>query len=476
MQTVNLSISDVLCVYGLADPAFSVELVEWLEENPERYVVFIEDDERLLDRELPHPRMRLVFAYDEEALKKIAWELVFLEFDYCKRTTKAEEKREAAFAKWKFFQEGVQLVASDYKERGLDLLSNFLQNSQLFGAARDGKSLFGAFTGVPAVICGAGPSLEKEIPYLRSLKDRALLFAGGTTLSSLSQFSVRPHFGGLIDPHPPVERLFAQQSHEVPLFFQARTHPDLLKQMQGPLLKIPGSGNDFFETESFDAGWNVTTFLVALATHLGCSPIILVGVDLAQRDDKCYAGNLNRSEGGELIDAGDGLYTRRDWLFAANWLSDFAKKHPEVEWINASDGLNIEGIERKQLRDLSFERQADLTSMIHSQVQGLSKGVFPQFNSRELKQSFLNVSRLCDGMLSLLEKIFPEPPEKNGEYILLELELEKEIAMVKFLQPVWERWKYVFSRQIPDGIPKAYGIGLNQWLFIKGICDDAGKL
>ncbi|MDN3505872.1 MAG: DUF115 domain-containing protein [Simkaniaceae bacterium] len=460
MQAVELPECDVLCVYG---PPNS-EVVAWLDENPERYVVVISEGEIAPS----HVRMRSVSIQDEESLKKVAWEFVFLKFSYL--------GDHGAFAKMQYFQEGVQLVASDYKERGLDLLANFMQNSELFDRARDGKDLFGSFSNVPAIICGAGPSLEEQIPYLRSLKDRALLFAGGTTLSSLSQFSIRPHFGGLVDPHPPVERLFAQQAHEVPLFFQARAHPTLLKQMQGPLLKIPGSDNDFFESDSFDAGWNVTTFLVALATHLGCSPIILVGVDLAQREEKCYAGDLNRTEGGELIEVEEGLSTRRDWLFAANWLSEFAKKHPEVEWVNASDGLNIEGIEKKQLSDISFERENDLTSMIHGRIQGMEQGVFPDFQSEALKASFQNVGKLCEQMLLLLEKIFPEPPEKNGEYILLELELEKEMAMGAFLKPVWDRWKYVFMRQISNEIPEAYGIGLNQWLFIKGICDDAGTL
>ncbi|NGX26969.1 MAG: hypothetical protein K940chlam6_00896 [Chlamydiae bacterium] len=476
MQVLNLSAADVLCVYGLPDREFSLELVEWLEENSQRYVVVLEDEERALLEESPHERMRICNAENEESLKKIAWEFVFLSFDYAKHTSKDEGKRQVLFSKMAFFQEGVHLVASDFKERGLDLLSNFLGNHSLFSRAREGKSLFGAFSNIPAIICGAGPSLEREVPYLHSLKDRALLFAGGTTLSSLSLFSMRPHFGGVIDPHPPSERLFSQQAHEVPLFFQGRAHPALLKQVQGPLLKIAGSGNDFFEEESFDGGWNVTTFLTALSCHLGCNPIILVGVDLAQRGEKCYAGDLERSEGGELLAAGDGLYTRRDWLFAADWLSQFAKSHPEVDWVNASGGLEIKGMERRELHTLSFDRQADLFGMVHSEIQALKQGVFPNFNAEMLRASFEKVAKLCVEILALLEQIFPQPPEKNGQYALLQLDVEKEIAYTQFLCPVWEMWKYVLIRQIPKDVPKAYGIGLNQWLFIKRICDDAGKI
>ncbi len=168
-------------------------------------------------------------------------------------------------------------------------------------------------------------SLEKAAPYL---KNNALLFAGGTALSSLGKYGLTPHFGGLIDPHPPTGRFFQHKSFEIPLFFQSRVSPDLLKQMRGPLLWIPGSQNDLLTEETFDGGWNVSTFLTAIAQKLGCNPIILVGVDLAQRGEKSYAGDFERPEGGELIWVQDDLYTRRDWLFAADWLADLAAAHP----------------------------------------------------------------------------------------------------------------------------------------------------
>ncbi|NGX59322.1 MAG: hypothetical protein KR126chlam3_00471 [Chlamydiae bacterium] len=479
MQTVSLSSADVFCVYGLPDEEFSSELVEWLEENPQRYVVVLEDEmgERLFNSF--HQRIRICSVESGESLKQIAWELVFLSFDYATRVgnaSKDEEKMQAVFSRFSFFQEGIHLIASDYQERGLDRLRNFLGNSSLFSRAVEGESLFGAFSKIPAIICGAGPSLEREIPYLRNLKDRALLFAGGTTLSSLSCFSMRPHFGGVIDPHPPSDRFFSHLANEVPIFFQSRAHPAMLKSMQGPLLKIAGSGNDFFEGNSFDGGWNVSTFLTALACHLGCSPIILVGVDLAQQKEKTYAGDLERSEGGELIAAGDGMYTRRDWLFAADWLSQFAKSHPEVDWVNASDGLSIQGIEKRNLRQLPFERQADLFGMVHGRIQGAQKGIFPNFSAEKLLHSFAKVGKLCEEIMALLERIFPQPPEKNGEYALLELEIEKEMAYEHFILPIWDVWKHVFVRQIPKDMPKAYGVGLNQWLFMKGICDDARKI
>ncbi|NGX38060.1 MAG: hypothetical protein K1000chlam2_01229 [Chlamydiae bacterium] len=472
---VTLPVADVLCVYGFPEGELLEELKHWLNEEDARFVVVIEDDEKALMRGSEHERIRLCNGENEEALKQIAWEFVFLTFEYWKvpgNGAKNLEKMEALFAKMAFLQEGIHLVASDFQHRGIDLLTNFLRNSSCFSNASDGRDLFGAFKGVPAVICGAGASLEMEAPYLRTLKDRALIFAGGTALSSLSQFSIQPHFGALIDPHPPSKRYFENGAHAMPLFFQNRVHPTVLEQAQGPLLWIPGSRNDFLEKEMFDGGWNVSTFQAALACHLGCNPIILVGVDLAQSKDKHYAGDFERPEEGELVPIEGGLFTRRDWIFAADWLSHFAKLHPEVEWINASCGMEIAGFEKKPLHEVSFERQLDLQGEVYSAVLNLEKGM----QRENFGQSFEKVGELCEKMLALLEQIYPNPVEKNGEYALLELEIEKEMAYVRFLRPIWDVWKHVFARQIPKEIPKVYGMGLNQWLFMKGICDDARKI
>lgn len=474
MQVTTLS-ADVLCLYGLPDHELYVELKEWLDENQERFLVILEDDERaLLSQQGGHERIRLCFAENDEALKKIAWELVFLQFEYLKvpgNSSKKSEKMDRFFAKMSFFEQGIKLVASDFQNRGLDLLKNLIANHPRMAKAKKGEGLFGAFSGIPAVICGAGVSLEKEIPLLKELKDKALFFAGGTALSSLGKYGLSPHFGGIIDPHPPSSRYFQHKSFDIPLFFQSRVSSDLLKQMRGPLLWMPGSQNDFLTEETFDGGWNVSTFLVAIAQRLGCNPIILTGVDLAQRGEKSYAGNLDRPEGGELIWVRDDLYTRRDWIFAADWLSDYARAHPQVEWINCSDGLEIGGFKKGNLSEIPFEK-IDLN---FNQIENLQPAPHI-FDLKEIKSSFARVAILCGEMLELLEKLFPQTPEKNGDYALLQHSLEKESAYIRFLRPVWDVWKHVFARQLPKDIPTEYGIGLNQWLFFKGICDDARKI
>ena len=285
-----------------------------------------------------------------------------------------------------------------------------------------------------------------------------------------------PHFGAFIDPHLPLKRSVANGSFQVPTFFQSRVHPKHLEQIQGPLLWMPGSGNDLLEKGSFDGGWNVSTFLVSLAYHVGCNPIVLVGVDLCQEKKKSYAGDLERTEEGELIPLPNGQYTRRDWLFAAEWLCEFAKEHQEIEWINASEGMAIGGYQKRGLDEVAWGKQRDICAAVHNQVQLIPQGIEPDVDPKEMQKSFAKMGALCEEMLALFERVFPELPEKSGEYPILEEKIEKERDFQLFLRPIWNIWKFVLSRQIPKDIPPAYGIGLNQWLFMKGICDDVRKI
>ena len=64
------------------------------------------------------------------------------------------------------------------------------------------NGLAGQFANVPAIICGDRPSLHKNIELLKTLTDRALIFAGNFLLNILNEYGIIPHFGAGVDPNP----------------------------------------------------------------------------------------------------------------------------------------------------------------------------------------------------------------------------------------------------------------------------------
>lgn len=462
---LTLPTCDVLCFSCVPEEEVWSQLLEWLGSEPNRRVVIF--DSAAFPQ---HPQV-VQCGRDRQAIGELAREYVFLHFDYVEQ----QEGDRSLFSMIEEVVSEVSLCASDFRERGVDRLQNLLRNGRHFPNAYPASGLFGSFNHVPAIICGAGPSLDQAVPYLRLLREKALIFAGGATMTRLSQLGVQLHFSAVIDPHPPRDIDREHGSHETPCFFQSRAHPEKLDPLQGPLLWTPGCEQDFFEEEWFDGGWNVSTYLAAIACHLGCSPIILVGVDLCGDQKQLYSGQLDES--GELLQLPSGSKTKRDWLLAARYLSEFAKKHPEVEWINASDGIEFGGFQTRRLEDVSFESQFDINGMIHAGLAGLESGIMKSFDRQAIRESLSRVSGICGQLMQELEKNFPNVPDRDGEYTILEIEIEREEAYAQFAKPVWDVWRPVLARSIPPELPaKEFGLKLNQWLFIKGMCDDARQV
>lgn len=145
-------------------------------------------------------------------------------------------------------------------------------------------------TGTPAAIVSAGPSLDKNIELLKSAADKLIIIAVSTSLKPLLQAGVSPDFVVAIDPDDITVKGF-----------------DLKNIPQKPWLlfdpTVPWVIPDAFEgrrlvldSEVYFSKWiaqkngskgnlgkslSVAHTGLLLAKHLGCSPVILLGQDLA---------------------------------------------------------------------------------------------------------------------------------------------------------------------------------------------------
>ncbi|HSX03995.1 MAG TPA: 6-hydroxymethylpterin diphosphokinase MptE-like protein, partial [Rhabdochlamydiaceae bacterium] len=421
--------SQVKCLYGLPSPDLLLDL-----KKKNQTLIVIEDAPEAFFTELEDVKIYFLGNDNEEELfKQIAWDFVFIPFEMCEfpgNSSKSIERMKEIFQKLSYFQRGVNLTASDYQERGLDILKNILRNDL---PAKKGGDLFGAFKGIPAVICGGGASLEKNMEHLIHLKDKALIFSGGAGLNTLGHFGIKPHFAAGIDPNPSLDRFLSQTAFETSFFYQSRFNFDQLRYFQGERLWIEGSGGFpieewLFSSTPFDGGWNVATFLTRLAYELGCNPIILCGVDLASKNEKLYASKVEEQKEEHRVqfkdEMGNIFYSKNDWIMAGQWLSGFAKEHPEVVCINCSEGLKFDGFTAKSLNEIDFSLQRDFEGLVHAKMQGASSIQIPQDQFALLNKSFYKSGQLCEKLIQVMEKYFPHSPQEKGDYILLEMELE----------------------------------------------------
>lgn len=458
---------DVLCVFGVGNGALYRTLSPWLKKSDQRYLVFIEENEEsfLNAKDTPlaeDPRVRLLYwkKGEEEIFQQIAWEFVFLRFGYAVLESSQAELAQHFFAQLEHYHRGVDLLASDCEDMGVKVLTNALANLQHFPRAKLGLALEGKCRGMTAIVCGAGPSLNQVVPVLATLKDKAVIIAGGSAVRALNVHGIQPHLCAYIDPEPPQSRFLAQDNFEIPFFYQGRVSHELLSKVHAPLIWMPDGGNYPLEgwlsaecgifAEKFDGGWTVANFCAALTAHLGFSTVIFVGMDFSCGPEQIYAGNIPGEENqSALIELEKGkLYSKKDWLMSAEWMGSFTGCYPQTQWLNAtSQGIDIPGVMRKSLSECAtlLGQQWDISGITQTLVQAApSLSVSSEKVAevrKNVKKSFEKSAQLCDNMLKVWEKYYPHSPLEKGEYAVLDVEIEQEICYRYFLAPLWNVWK-----------------------------------
>ncbi|MBA3957526.1 MAG: motility associated factor glycosyltransferase family protein [Parachlamydiaceae bacterium] len=414
--TLNLSNISVIYVYGIGAGQYFKAAEEWLKEE-NHFLVFLEDDQeviyRLFQTELGtlilnHPQVRLSYFLNVDPLQKV-WMGLGETFG-CKEfvlssLSSYKEKRESTIleihAAISFWSNLSRVVRSEYFTFGQHFFSNFYRNVQLLPEAFLATELFGKFTGVPAIICGAGPSLKHNLSLLETLSNRALIFAGGSSMNAINSNGFVPHLGLGIDPNPTqLTRLIANTAYEVPFLYRNRLNNEALNIVQGDRLFVAGSGgyriSDWMEKElgtsgeHVSEGFNVVNFSLALAYAFGCNPIIFVGLDLAYSDDQSYHSGVKshpihsrkrdfrtKTVQEELLIKEDifgrPVHTVWKWVSESLWFGQFSQEHTDALFINATEGgIGLPGIPNKPLNEVAdflMVRRFDLDVRLHGEIQ-----------------------------------------------------------------------------------------------------------
>ena len=321
---------------------------------------------------------------------------------------------------------------TEYRSSGRGFFFNYFRNLFLYPSSHLGPALKDKFRGVPAIICGAGPSLSKQKDLLKALKDRALIFAGGTAMNGVNAFQFNPHVGVGIDPNmAQLSRIIMNTAYEVPFLYRSRIYTHALQRVHGPRVFVPGSSgykiSEYFERAmdvpslAVSEGHNVINFSLSIASALGCSPIILVGVDLAYTEGSAYAeGVINhpihhRKELFNTKSSEDELIIRNDiygkpvktlwkWVNESLWFAQFAAQHPEIELINATEGglgfLGVPNIPLKEVADEYLKNQIDVELILHREIQN---GVMPDaVSERKITELLLALNESLKRCMELL--------------------------------------------------------------------------
>jgi len=423
-QTLHLNSVDTFVIYGVGLGYAFQAARDWLNAEKGRTLIFLEDDLEVIyclfqtewGKDLIHHRqVRLYFFeknFDFEMKDSGLYSIPLFYFlgsvafsalsYYAERYQNFLPILEKQIEYIKNFK-GYQMM--EYMDYGETFFQNFYRNVFQLPYASLAEKLYGQFKGIPAIICGAGPSLEKNLGILEQLGQKALILAGGSALNTVSVNGFLPHLAVSIDPNwNQYARLFMNQTFEVPFFYRNRIFPQVLSLFHDGRLYVPGSGGhkvaEYFEEklkmsakENIPEGNNVLNFSLSIAEALGCNPIILVGLDLAYTNDRSYAPGIKphpilnadkqvatRGSREEVVSKkdifGNSVKTLWKWISESMWVTKFALTRSQKKIINATEGgIGFDGIPTQALKDVSEEyltKPFDFRVYVHGEIQNAS--------------------------------------------------------------------------------------------------------
>ncbi|MBU0600217.1 DUF115 domain-containing protein [bacterium] len=172
-------------------------------------------------------------------------------------------------------------------------------------------SLFNKFCGLPAIIISAGPSLNKNLRYLKQAKGKAVLICVDTALKVLLEERIQPDIVVSVDPQPANFRHFERvDTHDLILLAEATVYHQILKTFQGRkfitcdessimdwlfnYLHLPSLNSN--KISPLRGGGSVATVAFDFAKKIGADPIIFVGQDFSFLPGRIYASGTSYQE------------------------------------------------------------------------------------------------------------------------------------------------------------------------------------
>jgi hypothetical protein len=196
-------------------------------------------------------------------------------------------------------------------------IKNIIDNIPSITGSKSVRALQGILAGNPVLIINAGPSLEKQLDLIHSIKDRIHLIAVDTALTPLLLSGIYPDFLITLDagffntldfrtafidgPRGPaahtslVADLVAHpqilRNWQGKIYFSETDHTDRMKGEQSnfPLLDL--FHEQYPHTKSLECGGSISTTAIEFALFTGADPVYVSALDLAYTGLKTHVNS-----------------------------------------------------------------------------------------------------------------------------------------------------------------------------------------
>lgn len=156
-----------------------------------------------------------------------------------------------------------------------------------------------------AIIVSAGPTLSENIEVLKSVQNKAIIFAVGPALKTLIKNDIKVDFLCIVEANNCSKQVSGLDLSDINLIVEPFTHP-MIHSLPAKQRYLHVSSNmppseywgkmSGIDTEGYLTQGTVSYMALNTAIKMGCSKIILVGQDLAYIEGQCYSKDSAYSE------------------------------------------------------------------------------------------------------------------------------------------------------------------------------------
>ncbi|MFD0961894.1 motility associated factor glycosyltransferase family protein [Paenibacillus chungangensis] len=310
--------------------------------------------------------------------------------------------------------------------------------------------------GIPAIVVGAGPSLEADVEYLKQLRDHCLIIAAGSSVQSLQHFGIKPHLIVSIDgsdknyvAFKPINRedipfIYCPQIdyRVVDLQYEKTYHAYLKNDYISKYIMGYSEANGdpvFKETNS------VSGTAVQIAIYLGAKEVIFTGQDLSYPSDSMYAPGAKQfsekeklsilSEADQWIENNKGSNNKisTTMLVTLRNFENMLTLFPDVKFINASSkGAKIKHAVYEPMGDIVKRMSSDKVSMT---IEDIFKNEKYHYNKQsEMKEKLFALPQQMQNSIKLTHRM------NNRLKKLMELSRTNPNKCLKMMSSIEKDW------------------------------------
>jgi hypothetical protein len=280
---------------------------------------------------------------------------------------------------------------------------------------------------VPVVVASGGPSLTKQIPLLKKMRNHILLICSGSTINSLLKHDIEPDYVVTIDGSINNYRHFETiELKQAKIIYSLSNHEKIREKLnQRSFVFISNPGDDIKmyaqkllneEVDSILGGASVANFALNIAYMISSGPVALIGQDLAYTDNKTHAEhNKNFKEIDDTFIKERGMFYTEGY-YGDQVLTDYpflTMKHnferliktfeePERVYNCTEGGIKLEGYQQ-----ISFQEFCDRYVDTNKSVSMFDTDSYPHKNIQEWKEFLIRIEneiKLHDKVKRLTEE------------------------------------------------------------------------